>query len=339
MYMHSFSGFGTPQGAWIWYDGFTLYGGMYAEIYLGNRLAYNQCRPCGVTDRLMLNNQAVNCIDHIINTSSLVLSSLDPDRLFAVSPCTASIYGITGISASFNGIWVLNSDGSGNVTLISQVLSGSDMPANLWGYANDTTYGNGQIAALRWPASTPIICGQAFISAMTYTSPVTISLSQPLPGVFVGDIFHIDGCTGSANLNGNSYSVIPLNGTYTQFVLSGSVSGSTQYTSSGYAFQQPPSSWKFNSTKPNHTFVWGYNNNNTVRWQGEYQRLQDQWALLNSENYGGCPDTPVVTPCSLPATDFRTAANIADFPTGINSSKSVFSLGYGVGSNRINLII
>ena len=301
-----------PQGAFLFYGEPELIGGIDAQVYLTYQ-SYKQSRPCGPLDRFMLQTTASNCISSNSSSISGVISNsmvfIDPLSFpnHIVGAMTASVWG-TGNTA-IDGIWVVDGTSDGTCSLISLVKSGSDLPfgeVGMWGYASDTTYGNGQICAMRWISDVPAFCGTTPIENVIKNTPLTVSLSNPQMGIINGDKIKIAGCSGSTELNGNIYTFITMGSPYTNFALLGTTSASisTPYTGSGYAYIQPSSSWAFNNVTSKGNYVIGTLDSTQIRNTGEYWRLTSSFiAQIGCIECDGVTTCPEFSTISLPPTD------------------------------------
>lgn len=273
---NDYNGMGIPEGAFLRFDGTVLWGAINAQIYVGAE-GYNWARPCGALDRFMLDVNAVNCIDNIdgltVNLSELQTNNMTGGNF------TCSIWG----TSTHDGVWFANGTGGTTVTLIRQIVSGSDMPPYAWGYADDTQFGNGMIAKNRWFGTTRPFCGHVDITSITKATPVTISLAEPQQGIVKDDTVIIRGCEGANGLNNRIWTLIPLGSPYTDFALSGSTTASfsTPYTGSGWIEIPFAPDWKWNSESSRQQYVIGtydLDAENYLRRSGEYLRLQGQSA-------------------------------------------------------------
>ena len=288
------------QGAFVYFSGDTLYGQIDAQA-LERYPGYSWIRPCGVYDRFILSGsypssydtKLSNCINHFTE-SSVVLDTHSYPNNIAV-PCTASIW---GASTAFNGVWIVNGNASGTCSLVKLLVSGSDLPSDLYGYAADTDFGNGMICRNQWIASTPGICGRVDITSITKATPITMSLMEPQQGIINDDLMYIKGCAGASGLNNKIWRMIPLGSPYLSFALSGSTTSSlgTPYTSSGYIEVPFSIDWKWNSETSRQQYVIASYFDPKFRERGEYARL----IALSASNAGGFKcDT--VTPCYIGA--------------------------------------
>ena len=252
-----------------------LWASDYCEMLEDQVPSYNFARPCGAYDRFMISGSAI-CVDLSASTgSNIVLASPSPYS----GNYTASIYGGVG---SYPGIYIVNGNGTANVTIITELLSGSYFPTDLYGYDGGTSGGmTPWLAPLRWCNTTSPICGTVPITAI---SGSVITLASDQPGIIAGDTLSITG--SNVGIDG-SWELTRINST--QFSIDTIATTSSYYNGKAYLYNPSGSAAIWNDDKPKGDYItveWHYNNRDI----GEWSRLTNQSSSLGVECNG-------VTPC------------------------------------------